>query len=608
MQICFVISAIIIIASIIMTIKFKENLKTKIVIIIISSIAALAILVFPFMEENNNTFKVLDSVFYSLKCLGLNQDFSIISNIDLLTINGFLYAIFIYGLFLALPILTASVILIFLGDMFVKVKFAINKNKRLYIFSEMNEKSLMVARRILKRKGNMAKIVFTNFDRERNREDIKALKITDKILDLKIGNENKVTFYLISENEEENLENALELITKYHNRDKTKIYVVNNSDVATVILDSSNKGKINVEIINETERMVYDLLDRIPLYLNAEKNKISVLIVGCGRVGQEFLKTAVWCGQIIGYELEINVIDINSEKIKEKLEIDNPELLNNYNINFIDADIKSKKAEEEIQRLKSTNYVFVSMESDEKNIDTAILLRKIFLKNDKENFNRRPIINLWIDNESKKERINKLVNERNNSYNLNAFGSIKDMYYDNCIINSKLESLAKQVHLSYNPKDTTLKQYNLLEYNKCSSRATALHLKYKLFSVLKDKYTNNLEEDLKNYEMIVNDEVIEKLSENEHERWNAYTRSIGYTTSSIEDVKKYIKNTGDYRHFLAMLHPALVDYKDLDSVSESLSKLCNKEINLKENDRMIIRNMPEILKNHVRRGVVKNEE
>ena len=340
MQICFVISAIIIIASIIMTIKFKENLKTKIVIIIISSIAALAILVFPFMEEKNNTFKVLDSVFYSLKCLGLNQDFSIISNIDLLTINGFLYAIFIYGLFLALPILTASVILIFLGDMFVKVKFAINKNKRLYIFSEMNEKSLMVARRILKRKGNMAKIVFTNFDRERNREDIKALKITDKILDLKIGNENKVTFYLISENEEENLENALELITKYHNRDKTKIYVVNNSDVATVILDSSNKGKINVEIINETERMVYDLLDRIPLYLNAEKNKISVLIVGCGRVGQEFLKTAVWCGQIIGYELEINVIDINSEKIKEKLEIDNPELLNNYNINFIGGDIK----------------------------------------------------------------------------------------------------------------------------------------------------------------------------------------------------------------------------------------------------------------------------
>ena len=108
--------------------------------------------------------------------------------------------------------------------------------------------------------------------------------------------------------------------------------------------------------------------------------------------------------------------------------------------------------------------------------------------------------------------------------------------------------------------------------------------------------------------MIENEEVIEKKRENEHERWNAYTRSIGYTTSSIEDVKKYIKNTGDYRHFLAKLHPALVDYKDLDSVSESLSKLCNKEINLKENDRMIIRNMPEILKNHVRRGVVKNEE
>ena len=608
MQTCFLIAVIITIASIIAVFKYKENAKTKIVIMIISSIVSLSILVFPLIEQENVVFKVMNSFFYAIQSIGINQDLSLISSIDLHTLQGIVYSFYMYLLFLALPVLTASVILIVLGDIFVKIEFALNKNKRLYIFSEMNEKSLMVAKRILNRKGNNAKIVFANFDREKNKENIKAIRISDSIVNIKIGDENKVTFYLISENEEENLENALELITKYHKREKTKIYVVNNSEVATIILDSTDKGKINVEIINETERMIYDLLDRIPLYLNSINNKISVLIVGCGRVGQEFLKTIVWCGQIIGYELEINVIDINADKIKEEINIEQPELLENYNINFINADIKSKNASEEIEKLSEVNYIFVSMESDEKNIETAILLRRMFLRQDKDGFNRRPIINLWIDNENKKEKINGLVNERNNSYNLNAFGSIKDMYYDNCIINSKLESLAKQVHLSYSPKDVNLKQYNSLEYNKCSSRATALHLKYKLYSVLREKYTNNIEEDLKNYEEIANDKIVEELSENEHERWNAYTRSIGYTKKTIEEVKSYIENTGDYRHFLAKFHPALVEYEELDKVSEELNKLTGKEIDLKESDRMIIRNIPNIFKKYIKRGVVKSEE
>ena len=40
-------------------------------------------------------------------------------------------------------------------------------------------------------------------------------------------------------------------------------------------------------------------------------------------------------------------------------------------------------------------------------------------------------LNLLSENELKQKQISNLVNERNISYELNAFGSIKDMYYNN---------------------------------------------------------------------------------------------------------------------------------------------------------------------------------
>ena len=39
-------------------------------------------------------------------------------------------------------------------------------------------------------------------------------------------------------------------------------------------------------------------------------------------------------------------------------------------------------------------------------------------------------------------------------------------------------------------------------YNIKSSRAFALHIKYKIYSVLKDKYTGNIDEDIKNFKNV----------------------------------------------------------------------------------------------------------
>ena len=562
--------------------KKKNDIKINILVAFITSIISIMILIFPLLEYKNILLKALISFIYGIKSIALSQDVSLLSKIKYETSFGFLYFIYISILFLITPALSVGVILIYLEKITNHIKLLLSKRKKLYVFSEINDKALILLKDIEKKENSQ--IIFTNVN-EKNNTNIKAIKINNKTSNIKLNTNSEITFYMISENEDQNLNETLELIEKYKNRDKIKIYVVTNKEEASLILDSMDKGNITVEIINERERTIFNLLNTKPLFINSINKKISILIVGCGNIGKEFLKDSVWCSIMPDYEFEALVIDENADIIKEKINIEMPELLNNYNISFLNADIKSTKAINRIKENKNINYILVSLDNDEKNIDTAITLRRLFIRE----FNREPVINLYIENEFKKRQILSLVNEKGNKYNINAFGSINDIYSNNNIIDSELEKEAIQIHLSYDKDDKELKRYNLREYNKRSSRANALHIKYKLYSILEDKYSNDLIKDLEQFRKIYSKEIEEKLTKNEHDRWNAYTRSIGYIYASVDEVKKYYKDTNHHIHYLARMHPALVEFNELDNVSKELSKITSKKIDLVESDRNLVR-------------------
>jgi len=59
-------------------------------------------------------------------------------------------------------------------------------------------------------------------------------------------------------------------------------------------------------------------------------------------------------------------------------------------------------------------------------------------------------------------------------------------------------------------------------------------------------------------------------------------RSIEYTYASIEDVEKYYNKTKHHVYYLAKMHPALVEFDELDKVSQELSRVCQKHIELKD--------------------------
>lgn len=576
----FILMTIVVVATFIGIFKKQRDLKTRILIAIFGTTLGILFLVFPLLKDENIAVRIINAIYFALKSIWMNQDTSILEILELSNFYEAVYFIVINVLFILMPILTTGAILAFLSDIFIKFKFKIVQKKDLYIFSELNEKSKMIAIG-LKEKNNGA-IIFSCS--KNSKANVKSVIVEEKITDINIKNtKNFLTFYAISSDEEANVNYALELIQKYKNRDNTKIYVVNRTFEAPVILDSVDKGKITVEIINETEREIYNLLDTKPLYENAINHTISVLVVGCGKVGKEFLKNATWCGIIPGYAYKATVIDIKADEIKENIKLEAPEFLDNYNISFFNADIKSNKAIETIKQVGDINYILVAMENDDKNLETAILLRRLFLRL----YNRKPSISLWIKNEYKQEQVTNLVNERNISYELNAFGSIKDMYYDNLILDSKIEKLAKQVHLAYSPKDTEFKEYNKREYFKRSSRANALHIKYKIYSVLKDKFTDDMKENQKLLKSMYSDEIEELLIMNEHDRWNAYERSIGYCLASIKEVKEYYPETGRHENSLACLHPALVENDKLDIISNELKEFI-PDIDLRYSDKKIV--------------------
>lgn len=99
--------------------------------------------------------------------------------------------------------------------------------------------------------------------------------------------------------------------------------------------------------------------------------------------------------------------------------------------------------------------------------------------------------------------------------------------------------MTKEVHFAYD-NSKNLDNFYKKNYNIKSSRAFALHIKYKIYSVLKDKYTGNIDEDIKNFKKCLeNKQTLDALIKNEHDRWTAYMRSDGYKLATKEEVNSY---------------------------------------------------------------------
>ena len=388
-------------------------------------------------------------------------------------------------------------------------------------------------------------------------------------------------------------------------RDTLNLKVANNRFV-----DTWEDNPMRVRFIDEIALFCNNLLFENPLFnLPNNSRAISVLLIGCGRLGMSMLKTVVWCGQIEGYSLKIRVVDKDKNKVEKEFYAQAPELKDNYGIEFFEADIESEDFEPTIQKFSDATFVCVATGSDDLNIFAAESTYRIFRRNYS---GYVPPIYTRVRKDIKSNTLN-----GTSSYlekrNIQVFGTTDSIFSNKRLFHSKLENLALCVHLCYcgalsEPSDSfkykkALNEFYTSEYSRRSSMAVALHIPAKLHSYgINTNTSDNLEplvyeEDIHNYE---NNISIEALAKNEHDRWNAFLRSEGFRTASIKTFEKIASLTLSSKDELAKLHPCIVTWEKLDELQEKyddLRKTINlKENNFKNNDIDIISKIPQIIK------------
>ena len=368
---------------------------------------------------------------------------------------------------------------------------------------------------------------------------------------------------------------------------------------------------LRLRFIDEIALFCNNLLFEYPLYdLPDGRKDISVMIVGCGRLGMRMLKTAIWCGQIDGYTLKIRVYDKAGKKAEREFYRQCPDInLPEYDIKFIEADAESSDFEEKMAESLDATFVSVATGNDELNITTADYLYGIFRKHN--SFGYTPPIFARVRGNTKSANFSEKSAFLSNR-KIHLFGTAESIFADSTLFNTKLENLAFAVHLCYwggldADKDSfyfkrVLSDFKSSEYDRRSSMATALHIASKLRSCgllepTEHELTDSLADSFKETASRDTD-LIDRLSRHEHIRWNAFMRSEGYRCADIETVKKYAYTNRSHKDDASKLHPCLIDWESLDELAREYDKLgiSMGKTDFKKYDIKIVKEIPKIIK------------
>lgn len=567
-------------------------------------------------------YKIVSSIFYSLKSLGGGQNLEQLETISLTGWIKDLYMILGYIIFFMAPIVTSGFILSFIGDSIDRIRYFFTFSKKCHVFSEINESTLAIAMGIYKVPGKKA-IVFCNcknVDKQliQRAKNIHAITLYTSCSSLKFHSPRQIKEYelnLLSEHEDKNIEACEILISQKEQLKNIKLTInafVHNITYINILesmikeINNQFTNSIIIRFINEIGLFCNNLLYQHPLFeIQNNKKEISALIVGCGALGKEMLKTILWNGQIENLPLKISILDKNADEVKLQILTNYPKL-NHYNIEFIKVDIQTPDFEKEIIQNLDATFICVATGKDELNISTAENVYQTFRRCGIMN---TPPIYTRVRNKAKTNNMNqhiKYLIDRN----IHIFGTIESIYPDCTLFNSELEKLALAVHLCYNDaldvdendekyKDA-LQSFYTSAYNRRSSMAVALHIPVKLYQCgikLSSSLKNITEEELQNIEKILQEQdILDKLARNEHERWNAFMRSEGWRKSSIESMLRYAPIIKSHKDEKAYMHPCIVSWEELDLVQDAYNKLGLSKKVFKSSDYMIVSSISKIIK------------
>ena len=519
-------------------------------------------------EYNLNGFHVFEAILLSIhnmiRLFFVDGELSFIKDhVEQNNLFGDFYFIYASFLFIGSSIATIGFILSFFKSLTARLKLRFTRKSSIYLFSSLNENSLILAKDIYTHDKDCIIVFFDVYEATEGDDPADVLIkeaqrlgficFKDDILNFSFSKTRNNMFlhvFIIHDNESDNAYKALKLFQIYKDRDKTNFYVFSSQIESEVLLATADSGKILVRRINSIRSFIYYELynNGLKLFQNAvsvgSEKVISIVIVGMGNYGTEMLKALTWFCQMDGYHIQINAFD-NDEDALNRFRAMCPELMDSaHNGNFSDdgeaqyiINIHSGMRfdtpffYQALRDIKQISYVFVALDNDVDNIRTATNLRMFF-----ERMGIHPTIQSIVKSTAKKEALENATNYSNQPYDIQYVGDAESLYSRNVIINSDLETEALNRHLRWGKED----DFWRFDYNHNSSMASALHTKLK--KALDIPGARVLPDQRSEEEKV----ALRKL---EHRRWNAYMRTEGYVFSgSLE--KRSRNNLGKMHHCL----------------------------------------------------------
>ncbi len=527
--------------------------------------------------------------------------------------NHILQCVFLhYGaiLHLAAPIMTAGYILSIIKNFFANIRYSSAKKHKVYIMSVLNNRSKTLAYDIFDTspEGEKILIVFAGIDKFKDLDDedqtflktVKAVYLTRDIDDLSTKNKRHVEFFLIDEDETDNLNKARKIIDKETDEFERYVFVYARSESVGVVLDSvkqdRNVDKFKIRRVDDVYLLTRRTLQKSNIHqirINKKKNRdiISILIVGMGKYGVNFLKNSLWFCQMYGVKVEINVVDRRPENkddtysVIKEIEHDCPELLKfndcdidgeaNYSIRFFtgvdcftsdfDSLFDSRQNHDAYERIKRTDMVFVTLGDDDMNINASVMIRTLFDRINNVSATDEtlaeedlPVIYSVVYDSVKTENLKigeqafSLVNQSNIPYHINFIGCLKNDFKYDMVYDKACEEQAVCYHIDWvnaeekakriNPDQAAKKRkaeivkYELKEYYRVSSISKSIHK-----AAIKELLDNMSDE---------------QRCITEHMRWNAYMRTMGYVYGPVKNER-------------AKVHNNLVEYSRLSETDKS---------------------------------------
>lgn len=473
------------------------------------------------------------------------------------------------------PLLTVGVLATVLMSLSARRRYISNFFKDAYIFSDLNERSITLASDLKKNQPNSI-VVFTDvvereeeafLDLSNKAKEIGAIIFKEDILSQRFDLHKKdksITFFIIGDDETENITHSLTIIEKYKERENTRLYLFSSTRESELALSKVTYGKIKVHRINEIKSLIYRtiyekgaVLFRKAIETNHSSVKhINVIVLGMGDYGTEMIKALAWFCQMDGYKLSIHAFD-KDKQAESKFKALYPDLLSqdyngtdngesNYSITIHSKmDIHTTEFKDYLATLKDekcASFIFISLGSDEENIKAATDMRMLWKR-----LGSDPTIQTVVRNTAVSKALTNAVNYRGEEYNIDYIGDIQLEYSEGVIINSELESKALERHKKWGAEES----FWAYEYNYNSSAAPIIHFKARNNCGVygSDKLINN--PDI----TVLEPDEIKNLRCLEHRRWNAYMRSEGYVY-------------GTKRNDIAKTHPSLKSFFDLDPAEQ----------------------------------------